>query len=69
MRVIGHGGLLREFSLARSIRGSGHVWGIYPRYAQTAGDLGFAVQFNARAPICNEFDVSINNVKYEVILK
>ena len=36
--MIGHGGLLRAFSFARPIRGSGHV--------QTAGDLSFAVQFN-----------------------
>ena len=35
--VIGHGGLLREFSFARPIKGS----------AQTAGDFGFAVQFIA----------------------
>ena len=42
--VIGHGGLLRVFSFARPIRGSGHVEAIYP---QTCPDLGFAVQFNA----------------------
>ena len=45
--MIGHGGLLRAFFFARPIRGSGHVQGIYP---QTAGDLGFAVQFNAETP-------------------
>ena len=39
--VIGHGGLLRAFPFARPIRGS------TPRHAQTAGDLSFAVQFNA----------------------
>ena len=44
--MIGHGGLLRAFSFARPIRGSGHVYGIYP---QTTGDLGFAVQFNAES--------------------
>ena len=43
--VRGHGGLLRAFSFARPIRGS------TPRHAQTtAGDLGFAVQFNAESP-------------------
>ena len=42
--MIGHGGLLRAFSFAPPIRSSGYVWGIYP---QTAGDLSFAVQFNA----------------------
>ena len=41
--VIGHGALLRAFSFARPRRGSGYVQGIYP---QTAGDLGFVVQFN-----------------------
>ena len=30
VRVIGHGGLLREFSFARLIRGSGPDKGIYP---------------------------------------
>ena len=45
--VIGHGGLLRAFSFARPIRGSGHVEAIYP---QTCPDLGFAVQFNAETP-------------------
>ena len=48
--MIGHGGLLRAFSFARPIRGSGHVYGISPRHAQTAGDLVFAVQFNAETP-------------------
>ena len=52
MRVIGHGGLLRAFSFARPIRGSGteHVYryrGSTPRHVQTSGDLSFAVQFNA----------------------
>ena len=28
--MIRHGGLLRAFFFARPIRGSGHVWGIYP---------------------------------------
>ena len=37
--MIGHGGLLRAFSFSRPIRGSVH--------AKTAGDLGFAMQFNA----------------------
>ena len=44
--MTGHGGLLRAFSFARLIRGSGHR-GSTPRHAQTAGDLGFTVQFNA----------------------
>ena len=39
--MIGHGRLLKAFSSARLSRGS------TPRHAQTAGDLGFAVQFNA----------------------
>ena len=43
--MIGHGGLLRAFSFARPIRGSGHVRGSTPRHAKMAGDLGFAVQF------------------------
>ena len=42
--MIGHDGLLRAFSFACPIRGS------TPRHAQTAGDLGFAVQFNAETP-------------------
>ena len=29
--MIGHGGLLRAFSFARPIRGSGHVSGKYPQ--------------------------------------
>ena len=45
--MIGHGGLSRVFSFARPIRSSG---GRSPRHAQTAGDLGFAVQFNAETP-------------------
>ena len=45
--VIGHGGLLRAFSIARPIRGSGLARGSTPINAKTAGDLGFAVQFNA----------------------
>ena len=52
--VIGHVWLFRVFSLARSIRGSGHGLGFLgmstPRYAQTARDLGLAVQFNAETP-------------------
>ena len=48
--MIGHGGLLRTFSFARPIRGSGMSRGSTPRHAQTAGDLGFAVQFNAETP-------------------
>ena len=44
--MIGHGGLLRAFSFARPIRGSGHVKGYTTRHAQTARDLSFAVQFN-----------------------
>ena len=53
--MIGHGGLLRAFSFARPIRGSGHL-GMSrgstprPRHAHTAGDLVFAVQFNAETP-------------------
>ena len=45
--MIGHGGSLRAFSFARPIRGSGHVYGIYP---QTARDLGISMQFNAETP-------------------
>ena len=29
--MIGHGGLCRAFSVARKIRGSGHVYEIYPQ--------------------------------------
>ena len=47
MGNIAETGLLRVSSFARLIRGSGHVSGIYP---QTAGDLGFAMQFNAETP-------------------
>ena len=46
--MIEHGGFLRAFSFARPIRGyQGMSRGSTPRHAQTAGDLGFAVQFNA----------------------
>ena len=48
--MIGHGGLLRAFSFTRPIKGSGDVKGSTPRHAQTPGDLGFAVQFNAETP-------------------
>ena len=42
--MVGHGGLLRVFSCTGPIRGSG---GFIPRHDETAGDLGFAMQFNA----------------------
>ena len=54
--MIGHGGLLRVFSFRSPDKG---FWaclgditpdmprGYNPRHAQTAGDLGLAVQFNA----------------------
>ena len=45
--MIGHGGLLRAFSFARPIRVLGMSRGSTPRHAQTASDLGFAVQLNA----------------------
>ena len=46
--MIGHGGLFRVFpSLARQ-GVVGMSRGSTPRHAQTAGDLGFAVQFNAK---------------------
>ena len=43
--MIGHGGLLSVFlrSPDKGIRSRGYT----PRHAQTAGDLGFAMQFNA----------------------
>ena len=43
MRVglIGHGGLLRAFSFARPIRGSGHVWGIYRQTCPDGQIIGF----------------------------
>ena len=47
--MIGHGGILRAFSFACPIKGSVHR-GSTPRHAQTAGDLGFAVQFYAETP-------------------
>ena len=47
--AIEHGGFLRAFSFARSgVLGMSR--GSTPRHAQTAGDLGFAVQFNAETP-------------------
>ena len=46
--MIGHGGLLTAFSFARPIRGMSRR--STPRHAQTAGDLGLAVQFNAETP-------------------
>ena len=45
--VTGHGGLLRAFSFARPITGSGHTSDLSP---DMPGDLGFAVQFNAETP-------------------
>ena len=48
--MIGHGGLLRAFSFARPITVLGMSRGSTPRHAQTAGDLGFAVQFNDETP-------------------
>ena len=48
--MIGHDGLLRAFSFARPIRVMGMSRGSIPRHAQTAGDLGFAVQFKAETP-------------------
>ena len=48
--MIGHGGLLRVFSFARPKGVLGMSRGSTPRHAQTAGDLGFAVQFNAETP-------------------
>ena len=44
--MIGHGGLLRAFSVARLM---GMSRGSTPRHAQMAGDLGFAVQFNSNS--------------------
>ena len=46
--MIGHGGFLRAFSFAGPIRGMSR--GSTTRHAQTAGNLGFAVQFNAETP-------------------
>ena len=48
--MVGYGGLSRTFSFARPIRGSGMSRGSTPSHAQTAGDLGFAVQFNVETP-------------------
>ena len=39
--VIGYGGLLRAFSFAHSIRGSGHVQGIYPQTCPDGRRIGF----------------------------
>ena len=70
MRVgaIGHGGLLRAFSFACPIKGSGLSRGSTPRHAQTAGDLGFTVQFNAETPwhkgvlFSNLLEIKVENV-------
>ena len=43
-----HGGLLRVFSFARPLRGSGHVWETYPQTCPDGRRLGFRyMQFNA----------------------
>ena len=42
--VIGHGGLLRAFSFARPIRGSGHVWGYIPET--------WVSKYNLRMKLC-----------------
>ena len=48
--MIGHGWLLRAFSFARPKGVLGMSSGVTPRHAQTARDLGFAMQFNAETP-------------------
>ena len=45
--MIGHGGLLRVFPSLARLGVLGMPRGFTPRHAQTAGDLSFAVQFNA----------------------
>ena len=39
--LIGHGGLLRAFTVARPIRGSGHVQGSHPQPCPDGRRLGF----------------------------
>ena len=46
--MIGHGGLLKAFSLARLIKALGMSRGFTTRHAQMAGDMGFSMQFNAK---------------------
>ena len=48
--MIGHGGLLRAFFFDRHMRVLGMFRGFTPRHAQTARDLGFAMQFTAETP-------------------
>ena len=55
--MIGHGGLLRAFSLARTIRGSGHVQGIYPQACLDGRRLEFSL-CNLMPKLCGILRIS-----------